>query len=442
VAPDDKDPGESGSVEVQLSSDRLPAAKDAAAPEAVPPDESQPVSSGRVRAVEAADQTGPHRPSRSHRITGMVSSGVEKLGTGMTVVGEGVTKLGDVTKRIPIVGKTAHTLGEGLTKAGETLAIFPEVTKTRRGRLLVRSVIVGLLLVAAWISVMVFVQVRTNDTPDLRPEAEDILIEISKGPEGISKVYEEASPRFLEIVKSKEHFLDDMNDLNATLGKFKEITAINDTLVTRGPTGKLARISLTAAFEHGNCKGSISFHYDDDKWKLFGIAVEVPSEVKITQAQREQRVAACLDEKGHDISRDLSPDPKLRQKCPVRDLAETILENIRDGKAGEVYDKASPVLKNQQTRESFIAIQEDHRRALGDYKRLLDVTEARAIGGTSASYDALAEFDRSSGVRVVFGFERDTKSAPWLLRSYKVVVPMPRAIEDQPPPPPPPAKKK
>jgi len=44
-------------------------------------------------------------------------------------------------------------------------------------------------------------------------------------------------------------------------------------------------------------------------------------------------------------------------------------------------------------------------------------------------------------VRVVFGFERDTKSAPWLLRSYKVVVPMPRAIEE-PPPPPPPAKKK
>jgi hypothetical protein len=393
-----------------------------------------------VQAVEAADPTGPHFPRRSGRITGMVSSGVEKLGTSMTSLGEGVTRLGDVTKKIPLVGTAAHTLGEGLTKAGETIAIFPEVSKTRRGRLLLRSVVVGLLLVATWISVMVFVQVRTNDTPDLRPEAEDILVEISKGPDGISKVYEEASPRFLEIVKSKEHFLDDMSDLDATLGKFKEITAVNDTLVTHGPTGELARVSLTAAYERGNCKAAISFHYDDGKWKLFGIGVEVPPEVKITQAQREQRVAACLDEKGHDISRDLSPDPKQRQKCPVRDLAETILEKLRDGKAGEVYDEASPIFKTQGTRERFISLQEDHRRALGDYKRLLDVTEARAIAGTSASYDALAEFDRSSGVRVAFGFERDSKSAPWLLRSYKVVVPMPRAIEETPPPAP--AKKK
>src|SRR5205807_4339354 len=111
-------------------------------------------------------------------------------------LGEGVTKLGDATKKVPLVGSAAHKLGEGLTKAGETISVFPAVTQTRRGRLLVRSVIVGLLLVAAWIAAIVFVQVRTNASPDLRPEAEHVLAEISKGPDAIAKVYDNASPRF------------------------------------------------------------------------------------------------------------------------------------------------------------------------------------------------------------------------------------------------------
>lgn len=441
AGPDDKDPGESGSVEVQLSNTKLPAAKDAA-PEAVPVsgDQSAPVSSGRVQAVEAAEATGPHSPRRSRRITNMVSGGVAKLGDGMTSLGEGVTKLGDATKKVPIVGSAATKLGEGLTKAGESISIFPAVSQTRRGRLLVRSVIVGLLLVSAWIAAIVFVQLRTNDTPDLRADAEHILSQISLGPEAIAKVYDEASPRFLEIVKSKERFIDDMSDLNATLGKFKEITAINDTVVTTGPTGKLARVSLTAAYEKGNCKGALSFHFDQGEPKLFGISVEVPPELGVTQAEREQRVAACLDDKGKDISRDLSPQG--RGRCPVRNAAETVLEELRDGKAGDVYDHAGPIFRTQESREKFAQIQEEHRRALGNYKRLLGVTEAKVIGGTSATYDALAEFEKSQGVRVVFGFERDSKLSPWILRSFKLVVPMPRAVEEAPPPPPPPPAKK
>jgi hypothetical protein len=61
---------------------------------------------------------------------------------------------------------------------------------------------------------------------------------------------------------------------------------------------------------------------------------------------------------------------------------------------------------------------------------LLTVTEARAIGGTTATFDAVAEFDKSSGVRVDFGFSRLSKSDKWQLRRMKVVVPMPRADEE------------
>ena len=423
AGPDDKPPSESGSIEVNVSGSQL----QEAAPEAVPADQSQPVSSGRVQAVEAHEATGPHLPRRMKRVTNALSGGVEMLGEGMSIVGE---KIGEISKAVPIVGGATAKLGEGLAKAGESITIFPEVAQTRRGRLLVRSVIVGLLLVAAWISAIVIWQVRTNDTPDFRDDAQDILADISKGPDAIAKVYDDASPRFLEVVKSKERFLDDMNDLNATLGKFKEISAINSTYMNNGPTGRIGRVGLTAAYERGNCKASISFHYDQGKWKLFGISVEVPPELKITQAQREQRVAACLDDKGHDMSRDLSPGG--RAKCPVRDAAETILEKIRDGQSADVWDHASALFQKQESREKFVQIQEDHRRALGNYKRLLNVTEAKVIGGVSATYDALAEFERAQGVRVVLGFERSVKAAPWQLHSLKVVVPMPRAVEDPP----------
>src|SRR6185503_3692883 len=114
---------------------------------------------------------------------------------------------------------------------------------------------------------------------------------------------------------------------------------------------------------------------------------------------------------------------------------ETILEMIRDGKAGEVYDNASDIFKQQETRANFIRIHEDLRGTpgvpgpLGAYKRLLNVTEAKSIGGLTAFFDCVVEFEKSSGVRVIFNFARPSKTAKWQLRSLKVVVPMPRPDE-------------
>jgi len=401
--PDDKAPGSSGSVDVQMSNPAIP--------EAVPHVDSEPVASGAVPAAVPTEQTGPAK--RGKRVTAAASVGIEKLGGVVETIGEGVSKLGDLTNKVPLVGAGVGALGEGITKAGESIHALPRVAATRRGRLLVRSVIVGFALVFAWITVIVGWQLRTTDTPDFRPAAERILVQLSSGSAAIDDVYEHASPRFEEIER-KERFLDDMTDLAATVGKFREITAINDTLVTHGPSGRIGRVGLTAAYEKGVCKGSISFHYDHGEWKLLGIGIELPPELKITQAQREQRVAACKD-------------PDDRKTCDVRDSAEKILEALRDGKAGEVWDGASDVFKKQESRATFERIQEEHRDDLGAYKRILTVTEAKVIQGTSATFDVLAEFEKSSAVRCVFGFSRASKSAPWLLRSLKVVVPMPRA---------------
>ena len=430
--PDSKQPpdaGASGSVEVQLSGPHLDAV-----PDGVARDDSAPMSSGRVQAVDAREPTGPAKRSKrlSAAIQNTVSGGVEKLGGAIETLGAGVEKLGEVTKKVPLVGSSVTAIGDGLAKAGETISLYPQAMKDRRGRLLVRSVIVGLLLVATWIAVIVGIQLRTTDVPDFRLDAESVLSQLSQGQTSIEQLYDNASPRFAEVVQ-KERFVEDMTDMNATFGKFKEITAINDTTVTAGPTGRLGRVAFTAAYEKGTVKGSMIFHWDQGKWKLFLINLEVPPELKITQAEREQRIAVCRDDKGHDVSDN-------RKKCPVRDAAETILEQLRDGKAGDVWDHARDVFKTQESRDKFIEIQNEHRSALGDYRRILEVTEAHQfkttarvrgglVGLDSATFDVLAEFERSSGVRVVFGFERENKSDPWQLKSFKLVVPMPRAQE-------------
>ena len=69
-----------------------------------------------------------------------------------------------------------------------------------------------------------------------------------------------------EIVR-KERFIDDMLDLLATMGAFKEIMSINEILVTTGPTGRVGRVQLTVRFDKGIARSTISLHYDQGKWK-------------------------------------------------------------------------------------------------------------------------------------------------------------------------------
>ncbi len=419
-------PGASGSIDVSLSGSGVPLAVGASDCQSNAL-ESQPVSaSGAVAAVAPNEGSGPVRGQRAKRITasiqGALSGGVEKLGAGIGAVGEGVSKLGDLTNKVPVVGASVGRLGEGIAKAGESIHALPRVAQTRRGRLLVRSVVVGFLIVFTWIVVIVGFQLRAHDTPDFRPAAERILIEMGKGQASIAQVYEHASPRFHELVK-KERFLDDMADLYATNGKFREISAINETLVTTGPTGRVGRVGLTASFEKGISRGSISFHWDKGEWKLLGLGIEVPDNVEISQIERQKRVAACINDKGEDVS-------DLRNKCDVRDAAETILEMIRDNRAGEVWDNANDVFKQQESRLRFIQIQEEQRQALGNWKRILNVTDARAIAGLTSAFDIVCEYERSSGVRVQMDFTRSSKYERWKLARFKVTVPMPRPSEE------------
>ena len=419
--PGPSSPSESGSIDVALSGSKLPVAD--GAPVAIEHTDSAPVSSGAVVAVPT-ESSGTVKPSegsarsgRLRNVTGkVVGVGVSKLGTGIGSLGEGVSKLGEKSRKIPVVGSSVSKLGEGISQVGESLHELPRVAATRSGRLLVRSLFVGFVLVAAWISVIVALQLHGNETPDFRPIAEQLLVKLSSGGPALDEIYDQASPRFQEMVR-KERFVDDMNDLNATVGKFREITAVRDTLVTSGPTGDVGRVSLTVAYEKATCKASVSFHYDQDHWKMLGIGVELPPGFKITKEQREERVQACKD--------------PMAKTCELHETANAILEQLRDGHPDEVWDNATPVFQKQEDRSRFMQIQAEHAEILGDYRRIIAVTEAKVIGGTLATYDILTEYARSMGVRAIFGFYRSSKTEPWKLRSFKLVLPMPRADEQE-----------
>jgi X-X-X-Leu-X-X-Gly heptad repeat protein len=393
------------------------------------PGPGEPAASDRSATAVAADPE-----PRSKRISdaakdaidagvNRLGSGIGTLGDGVTKLGEGVTKLGDLSRNVPMVGSGVTKLGEGISHVGETLHDLPQVAKTRRGRLLIRSAIVGFVLVATWIVVIVGLQLHGNDTPDFRPNAERILVDLNNG--AIDEVYEQSSPRFQEMA-SKERFVDDMTDLSKTVGKFREITAVNDSLVTTGPTGRIGRVSLTVAYEKATCKVAVSLHYDQDRWKLLGIGVELPPELKISQAQREDRVKACQD-------------PMDIKHCDVHQAADAILRKLKEGEVDQVWDEASSVFQQQEQKTRFVQLQLEHLVALGDYRRIVAVSEAKVIGGTTATFDTVAEFEKASGVRTVFGFFRASKREPWKLRSFKIVLPIPRAAAEDSARPAPPA---
>lgn len=416
---------EPGQIEAAPSAPELPVAKpDPAAPVEPAHDlDSAPVSSGRVTAMSVA-ATGPTEAARGKRITEgakeMLGKSVETLGTGIETIGEGIEKLGDVSKKVPIVGSSVARLGEGIVSVGESITDLPRVARTRRGRLLVRSVFVGFVLVFSWIAAIVLLQQRRTDAPDFRPIAEQILSQLGKGRAAIEEQYEKASPRFQEMVR-KERFVDDMLDLNATVGQFVEITSINESLVTRGPSGRIGRLSMSVAYAKGNTRASVSLHWDDDRWKLLGIGVEVPPDVKITNAQREERVAACKD-------------PMDSKRCDIHIAANQILEQLRDGHAALVWDKANDVFQKQLQKTQFVQIVAEQQEVLGEYRRIIAVTEAKVIAGTRGTYDVLVEYSRAN-VRVIFGFTRASKTDPWTLRSLKIALPMPRLDDVALPPP-------
>jgi hypothetical protein len=359
-------------------------------------------NSAAMRAVGGAKRAAA-------RIEDAIGGGVSRIGGGIESLGEGINQLGGKVDSVPLIGAGVKEFGGGLAELGESLTNLPKVAKSVRGRILFRSMLVGFVLVAAWIIAIVAIQLRGGSKPDFRPLADRILKDIRDGK--AAQVFADSSPRMQEVTK-EEAFIDNMADMNRTLGSFLEIIAVNDTLVTEGPSGPIGRVAMTLEFEKAKAKGSVSFQKIDNRWRLLGVAVEVPTTLPITLQDKKDRVK---------VPPEIAP------------LGKEILQEFSAGNDQKLWDGSTELFRARSTQSDFVALQSSRRTALGRYMRVLDITndENLSTDKLSASFVGLVQFERGN-ITVTVGFARGRKDLPWKLNAIKMVLPPPRAGIDNP----------
>lgn len=334
-------------------------------------------------------------------------AGVAKRKRARTIPIELAVKVGEkVVHSADVIGDKVVKASDSLTaKVGESLTALPLVPHTRRGRVMARNVILSFLLVFSWIAVIVGLQLRHARPPDFRPLAEHILIAIRDGQS--RDVYRDASIRFQEVVL-EETFVEQMADMNRTLGAFEEISAVLDTEINRGPGGRTGRVDVRLEYASGATKGSMAFRWEGGKWKMLGIFVDVPKDVApATQAQREARVKGPQDE--------------------LRAVAQRILEQSARGEVDAIWNQAALGFQQSIALPNFREIEADRRKVLGPFRRILNVTAARQNPSrTGASLQLLIEFEKAT---ITGSFEFTKIDDVWKLTFFKLVLPLPRVPE-------------
>lgn len=142
--------------------------------------------------------------------------------------------------------------------------------KTRRRRLLVSGLIVACVLVFGWIGVIVTLQTIRGNTVSLRGETREVLEAMTTG--RAEELYAAAAPRLREHV-TRARFLDVAEQMRASLGEFRQIVSMPKPERFRGPSGRSARVRVTADFESGRASGQLSFQLVDDRWLLVGFGL-------------------------------------------------------------------------------------------------------------------------------------------------------------------------
>lgn len=376
-----------------------------------PPGDGPPPSAGdsgsidvRISDPELGPVSGPAGPAdppgpRAGRKRGHLPALGAKVVHAADAIGDSVVRAGGVVGDV----------------VGESLSHLPVMPKTRRGRVMARSVILSFLLVFGWIAVIVGLQLRGTRPPDLRPEAERILIALRDGK--AAEVYDQASIRFQSVARDQQTFVDQMKDMNQTLGPFRELTAVIATNVNRGPGGRTGRLDVTLAYEKGKTRGSLSFRWEERRWKLLGLAIEVPESIRAeasTEGSREERSSA-------------RPDEIAELKAAVED----VLVRSKHDEIAQLWQQASPAFQQAMAVDDLRRTEADRRRTLGPFDRVLDVRGVRLNPKRNyASLVVLLQFEKAT-ITGKFDFSRSDDR--WRLVIYKLVMPVLQAQPEQAP---------
>lgn len=280
----------------------------------------------------------------------------------------------------------------------------------RSRRLVLRSLLFAFVLLFVVGFVLVYLQRTRKNGPSFRKETQAILQKISRG--DAESVYDEASPRFQAVVL-RTRFFDMVADIDANLGKFKEILAANPGDLTSGPKGRAGRVTVRVAFDKATTVANFSFHQIDGDWRLLGMSVDVPKELESVVASPQARAE--------------------RVKAPpaVMKIAASLLarSNPVDGKL--VWAEASPAFRESVPLPVFLELLAKRERVLGTYERIVDVIEAGQ--NPSQSGATLVVVVQYSKMRTTATLSFQQLDESWQLSTYKVIIPVPR-IPGTPPP--------
>lgn len=299
------------------------------------------------------------------------------------------------------------------------------MTKNRRRRIIIQSVIVALVLTTAWIGVLVGLQMLKSSTYHFRAETENVLVSIRDGRAG--DVYDDASQRFRDTM-TLETFEDLTTRINQKLGPFKKLLATYDPVINKGPQGKTGYVTVSLEFEKCKTTGSFSYQQVDGKWLLLGLDIEIPEVLGAEEGAGKPNYEF----------------QQARKEAPAEVLAliEDILNKIEDGKAGEVYDQASEKFKEAvHTKQRFLDLVAAERKQLGHFYRILYITHSwsnRENLQNKANVVCVLEYRKgepgaptepgeaaaTTKTEARFEFDR-TEGGPWRLLKFKVVLPEP-----------------
>lgn len=317
-------------------------------------------------------------------------------------------------------GETAKTsAGAKPVKGGPALhRVTPDSAtraRQRRRRKLYQGVIVTFVLIAAWILIMVGIQFLRTGGYNFRAETEHILEMMRDGK--AEQVYRDASPRFQQLMIA-DRFLELASDINQTLGGFRRLMATKLIESISRSSGNTRRVKATIEFDNGQTTGTFSYHWHEQQWKLLRISIDLPDDLARQVIGRSETRAA-------------------RKEAPkeVYDLAESILELDRDGKFEQIWREASRTFQESIDLSTFIDVQEERRRVLGNYVRILDTLQsARNANRMQATVAAVVQYQEARAT-VTLGFIKI--DGTWGLAHYKVVMPPLRIpqVSSEPPPP-------
>ena len=292
-------------------------------------------------------------------------------------------------------------------------AAAPTATTTRvpgRRRRVALALVLLVLGVAA-VAGVVFLSGDYRQERLFKKRAEAVMELLRDGK--AQQVYDEASSRFQQTLLI-DKFVDLVDRMNGTLGPFVRAGEVTDIDRAASVAGMIAGIQLELQFDSGETMGKLSFHRGPDGvWRLLGLSVEIPPEL--------EKKASALE----------SQEERVRAPKEVETLVQTILQDVREGRADQVHEGASPVFKGSVTLEEFKGVLQSHRAELGNFVRVLGIiSSAQSPDRDRARVQAVLEYERG---KTTGTFEFMRLDAAWRLLGFKVVIPFGETQPDQRP---------